>query len=662
MGSTFQFWRTSSVCLLAAAFFALAARNGALRADEGGNAIAPKLLIDFASPDAGKQVTPTKGVPVSMITVDKTGIAMSFPIQPAPHSGVHVTPATGKTWDLSAYGHIEAKVTNTGVKSLPFVMHVVDDTEDYWVETNTEFINVAPGETKVLTVYFGYQYGFEPSASFKSSNIKELYLFLFDTKDPQSFRIEELKVGGVPGEKPHFDPNTLSYKPKSGVILGQGVTFDLAKQVEANEAKVAAGMDGALVVDFAGGKEESLKIKPPIGMWDLTDANEIRVGVKNTGQIPVTPSIVVGPNKVPAKGPIAPGTEAEIIVPFIQGGSAAGGVFDSDKAKEFSLISDTTPRTKQLLITRIVADVAIDSDIPGWLGKKPPVDGDWTQTFDEEFDGPTIDYKKWNSLGSNRDAIHQGWNRNHNKNRETHFSKENTILKDGNVLLHFEKKTGKNNDSASGPETGYASGYLSTLGKWTQRYGYFEARLKLPKAPGLWTTFSLLPDRGKAVTPPANRFSALKLPIDTGSGGIEFDLVDHFSCWGIYRVNMALRANLIADKPAVNAKSGYIANNGYMRADKNGYVTTGLLWTPGVAVFYKNGREIYHWENTRIGDIQAYMKLVVAGGGNGNSLVDDDRLPDDFVIDYVRVWQRKDLATPGDGPKDNSGDPDETKN
>ena len=45
-----------------------------------------------------------------------------------------------------------------------------------------------------------------------------------------------------------------------------------------------------------------------------------------------------------------------------------------------------------------------------------------------------------------------------------------------------------------------------------------------------------------------------------------------------------------------------------------------------------------------------------------NSQLDDAKLPDDFIIDYVRVWQRKDLATPGDGPKPNPGDPDEARN
>jgi hypothetical protein len=37
--------------------------------------------------------------------------------------------------------------------------------------------------------------------------------------------------------------------------------------------------------------------------------------------------------------------------------------------------------------------------------------------------------------------------------------------------------------------------------------------------------------------------------------------------------------------------------------------------------------------------------------------MDDAQLPADLAIDYIRVWQRKDLASPEDGPKPNDGGP-----
>ena len=650
-----------SILGLFAGLFALALGIDIVWAAAVGRATAPTptTLIDFSAPDAGRQVAPTKGVPTSIMTVDKTGIAMHFPIQPAPHPGVYVTPATGTAWDLSAYGHVEAKVTNLGEKNLPFVMQVEDGGGNL---NNLESITVKPGESKTLKVVFGYQYGYEAGAPINPSTIRELYIFLWDTADPHSFRIEELKAAGVPGEKPDIDPNTFSQKPKNGVILGTGALFDAARQVKAHGAQVVAGPDNALAVSFAGGQEESITIRPAIGMWDLTEANQIRIKIKNTGQGAVTPGIAIDTARTVAREPLASGAETELAVSFVPAvnvtapapHAATGVTIESDKVKELSVLADATPGAKSLLITSIIADAAPE-DVPDWVGRKPPVAGDWVQTFDEEFGGVTLDGQKWNIYGVNRIPLNRAWNRNHNQNRQAHFSKDDTIVKDGNVILRYEKKTGRHNDAASGPETDYATGHLNTFGKWTQRYGYFELRLKLPQAPGLWAAFSLMPDRGKVPGDPTNRTSFGKVPTDTGVGGLEFDIVDAFSRWGRYRFNMALRTSFHADRALA-------LRNACFRADKDGYITVGLLWTPGVAVFYSNGKEAFRWENERVSDVPSFIRYDLVTGGYGNTLVDDAQLPGDFCIDYVRVWQRKDLATPGDGPKQNSGDPDETKN
>jgi hypothetical protein len=41
--------------------------------------------------------------------------------------------------------------------------------------------------------------------------------------------------------------------------------------------------------------------------------------------------------------------------------------------------------------------------------------------------------------------------------------------------------------------------------------------------------------------------------------------------------------------------------------------------------------------------------FTIPQGGWDNDPIDNTRLPDDFIIDYVRVWQRKDLASDMDG-------------
>ena len=105
-------------------------------------------------------------------------------------------------------------------------------------------------------------------------------------------------------------------------------------------------------------------------------------------------------------------------------------------------------------------------------------------TFDEEFDAPSIDAKKWNIYGPNY------WD------KASHWSKDNLILGGGVARLRFEKKRGPHNDdprtrpqNLTGQiESDYACGYLDTYDKWVQRYGYFEARVKLPRVPGLWSS------------------------------------------------------------------------------------------------------------------------------------------------------------------------------
>ncbi len=667
MHSLRKFRIPSGAGLLAALLFLTVSGSCLAQAAETGAAVAPKPLIDLTSPDAIKQIKPNYGDPV--YTVDTTGITVKLPAARANYPGIQISPATGDTWDLSPYGHIEAKITNTGGKPIRFTM-ALNGVSKGAPTQNTEIIGVKPGESKVLKVIFGYAWGYHPTAAIESAKVGKLILFLAKTTEDQSFRIEGLQAAGAVGEQPPFSPDAVVAIPKNGVILGQGVTFDPAKQVIANGAKVAAGPNGALAVNFAGGKTETIKIKPAMGVWNLTQANQIRVTFKNLGDTPATPAVAIGPNTVPVKTPLAPGAEAEIALSFIPEVSGVGigakdikvginGVLpgtgtdlESEKVKEFSILSDATPGAKSLLITSIIADVAL-ADLPAWLGKRPPVEGDWVQTFTEEFDGPAVDYSKWNIYARNF------WD------KRTHFSKDNLILKDGKAILRYEKKTGFHNDDPTDKETvgqtDYACGFLNTYGKWTQRYGYFESRVKLPTAPGLWPAFWLMPDRGKGSSYKGHYRvgTALQPGVDTGNGGMEFDIVESLSGWGPYRYNIAM----LWDGYGKGGKQ-LGSTKIYIRPDKEGYITSGLLWTPGSAIYYCNGKEVLRWENERISDLQEYIMFDVVTGGWDKTLpqIDDAKLPEDFIIDYVRVWQRKDLATPEDGPKPNKADPRETKN
>jgi hypothetical protein len=61
-------------------------------------------------------------------------------------------------------------------------------------------------------------------------------------------------------------------------------------------------------------------------------------------------------------------------------------------------------------------------------------------------------------------------------------------------------------------------------------------------------------------------------------------------------------------------------------------------------------RELWRWDDSRVSNVaSSYFIFEVTTGGWDNDPVNDKQLPADYVVDYVRAWQRKDLASDADG-------------
>jgi len=582
--------------------------------------------------------TKPDGVEISV----QGGGASSFP-------GVRIQPET--PWDVSSHGRIEATVTNSSAKPARVSMRVDDSSG----ETGASSVAIPPGESRPITVYLDYA----AKAKLKSSAIKSIIIFGTKAPHPQTLRLDRIVAAGPAGEKPPVDPKTAAVKPAKGVILGAGTSLDVAKQATAIGTGKAVAEDGKLLVNFTGSEAlEGVTLRPAQGLWNLNEYFQVRVQVKNTGTTPITPSIRIeskdGPTSViAASAPIEPGKEGEIIVPFaattpwegsddpdigneplkkdFKGKPGTGTNFVSHRVTGISVLGDKTPGS--LLVTSIGAENPVAIDLPDWIGQRPPVEGDWAKTFEDNFDGNSVDLTKWNIYGPNF------WD------KRTHFTKDNAIVKDGSLTLRVERKTGRHNDSPTGKETDYATGFADTYGKWVQRYGYFEARVKLPSAPCLWPAFWLMPDRGLGNGDQGRRQS-------TRFGGMEFDIIEQLSTWGSQRLNFAMHWDGYGTGHKATG-SGSV----YVPADKDGFIVVGLLWTPGSAILYGNGKEVARWDNPRISDAPSCILLDNVTGGWETEPLDDSQLPGDFVVDYVRAWQRSDLASAVDGPKPNKGTP-----
>jgi beta-glucanase (GH16 family) len=118
------------------------------------------------------------------------------------------------------------------------------------------------------------------------------------------------------------------------------------------------------------------------------------------------------------------------------------------------------------------------------------VPGTWTLTLNEEFNGSSLDPAIWR-LGTHHEGIAgQGGN-----------APENIAVNSGNLTFTAEQRA----VTYGGAAFSFATGEISTLSTvttggvkqgFTQRYGYFETRMRHDHATGLWPAFWLMPDRG----------------------------------------------------------------------------------------------------------------------------------------------------------------------
>ncbi|HEV2469126.1 MAG TPA: glycoside hydrolase family 16 protein [Candidatus Sulfotelmatobacter sp.] len=111
----------------------------------------------------------------------------------------------------------------------------------------------------------------------------------------------------------------------------------------------------------------------------------------------------------------------------------------------------------------------------------------WKLVWSDEFNGPdgsAVDSSKWVSeVGGG------GWG---NQELEYYTARpQNAYLQGGNLVIKVlqEKYTG-----ADGVTRNYTSARLKTQGKLSQKYGRFEARIKIPRGQGIWPAFWMLGD------------------------------------------------------------------------------------------------------------------------------------------------------------------------
>lgn len=292
--------------------------------------------------------------------------------------------------------------------------------------------------------------------------------------------------------------------------------------------------------------------------------------------------------------------------------------------------------------------------------KADPPAGNWSAqpTFVDEFEGDKLDTTKWSTGYRWADIINQ---------EMQGLVPENVTVADGNCYIKVEKRPVQNIDwvGYKGAKKDYASGAIQTYNKWTQSYGYFEVKAKMPGGKGTWPAFWLLPDRGKEVgTLEERTWVAGGYKGKTIDRGNEIDVFEIMGSWVDPKTGTGKsHSGYFWGYDGKSAWGNYaFANNGagpdhYLVPNQNTeFHTYGVAWGPGQLDFYIDGNKVLSREDppsmTKIGNAPHYMILNVAlkyDDWTPNKIpipeIDAD-LPRTMVIDYVKVWSGTPTPTP----------------
>ncbi len=231
-----------------------------------------------------------------------------------------------------------------------------------------------------------------------------------------------------------------------------------------------------------------------------------------------------------------------------------------------------------------------------WLPPAPPQRA-WKLIWHDEFEGQTLDETKWTVPEHKcRDAW---WTR-----------KALELDGQGHLIIRAIKEGDQYYDAG-----------IHTRDKFEHTFGYYVARMRLQKKAGHWSAFWLW-NRGM-------KHFRERFEIDIMERPWLDERIQHTFHWG--------------GEGADHKSSGHVAR---VPGVHEGWHTFALLWTPEQYVFYVDGQAT--WQPRDVPVWREPLYILVTDEIEFTGWAGDIRtsiLPDEFQVDYVRVYDLVELPS-----------------
>jgi beta-glucanase (GH16 family) len=250
----------------------------------------------------------------------------------------------------------------------------------------------------------------------------------------------------------------------------------------------------------------------------------------------------------------------------------------------------------------------------------------WTLSFQDEFSGPygtAVDPTKWGF-----DSGGNGWG---NEELQYYTNTRHNAMTDGSGRLMIRARATPEDTlltCAFGQKCAYTSARLSTRGIFTQAYGRFEARMRVPSGQGLWPAFWLLgANLGEVGWPSAGEIDIME------TIGREPTLA-HGTIHGPgFSGGNAIGAPVSLPDNAAFAADFHTFAIEWQENEIRWYLDDVLYQTRGPKDMPGIGRWVF--------DHPAFMILNLAVGGKWPGRPDASTVfPANLLVDYVRVYRQ----------------------